>query len=185
MNNHGFSLFSIMLINSLASLLLWQHLQYLRSKDHIKDRTEIYLCFKSNHKINLNYIKKMKLFNHKISLLNKAILIPHLKVASLKLKKALQVTQDLQHVSYLKNLFFQKHCYLTHKALVLKNKPYKSSFEKLERSLGGLAKFEKRIWQMSLRSKKGILLRVQYDLKLGKTVKTEEVRSGSLSFFSL
>lgn len=140
-NNKGsLSLVSLAVLLMVISYFLTIILDKKRSNQEAKARSEVYLCIKSGLKLEKNYINKMDVFNK--GLLSSFLLmkspIPYVSQAAKITHSTLKVTQQMFHVSHLKQLYELSHCRLENKSQWFINQLY-SSTPFLKRGLSGQA----------------------------------------------
>ncbi|MFZ9000560.1 MAG: hypothetical protein ACO20H_04615 [Bacteriovoracaceae bacterium] len=179
LNNKGFSIFGVLLVNTLISLLILQFYQFKLSEDKIIDRSRIYLCFGKTVLLSQKYIKKMIIFNRAIKVNHKLSFMPQFKLQATVIKKALQSTQNIMHILFLKNIGTQEKCSLANKFKIIKNPPFLSSLTKLKRDFQGAARIRASRWEYRLRSQRGITLKAIFNINKPDDFKTEEVPTGS------
>lgn len=153
MNQRGDStLFCILLLFALSSLVILSSLELKRSYSLLKKRAHILLCVKETKGELHEYLKFMGRTNWAIENINRfsliTIFIPGLQGASLsgdKLKKALMHLQDAHLLLYFKtiNELKERGCPIDPRQLLT---PFELGIKGHKRDLEGAAKLRKKKW---------------------------------------
>jgi hypothetical protein len=153
MNQRGDStLFCILLLLALSSLVILSSLELKRSYSLLKKRAHILLCMKETKGELHNYLKFMGRTNWAIENINRvsfvAMFIPGLQIASLsgdKLKKTIMYLQDAHLLLYFKTIkeLKDKSCPIDPRQLLT---PFELGLKGYKRDLEGAAKLRKKKW---------------------------------------
>ncbi|MDH5582205.1 MAG: hypothetical protein OEY33_09900, partial [Bdellovibrionales bacterium] len=153
--------------------------QFRSTELKINDRSIHYLCFGKAVKTTNKYIEKTLHLNRLIKATNKVSLLPPLKVKAQIMKQSLQRLQDMFHILFLKNIGTQKYCSLISKLKIINKPPFLSSALGLKRDSQGAARISSLKWGFDFKSKRGIILKVIFNLKRLGDFKTEEIQNGN------
>lgn len=167
-NNRGeVSLIGLIVTIFIFTGFLISVLKMQETNIQIKNRATTYLCFKFILKRTEQYISKMAKLNLAIAGLTGTKFIPLVSVESEALRKAAKISQNILHISYLKNLVKNHYCKLPQTSSLIINLPYQTNkMAVLKRKIDGTVPIQRKEWKIYLPSKdKKFILVGNYQLK--------------------
>ncbi|MFX3675440.1 MAG: hypothetical protein ACN6I6_00230 [bacterium] len=170
-NERGSTTLLTMMLVSLLTLfcmytLLFARAQYVANLS----RARAYLCMKTQISTLEQYTSRMKVFNRSISISYKLSFIPKVKA----LHRALQVTQSIYHISFLKKFMIKGRCHFSQRLPFLYKFPYQHrALVYLKRNYDGAVKISKdQKWEVAITNytaakyeKPAFVLRAEFNFK--------------------
>ncbi len=159
------TLYGMMVLWCCSLLLILQLNMMINSLTNIKNRIQVYLCYRHQHYQQNNYIKKMSSLNRGIEILNLLLLIPPLSAEAQEGKDALIYIQMAVHLAYLKKMFTNPRCEWWQKIYYAKHLPYRTkNLIFLERNVEQLLILRSRKWENIIKGKENFGIKVKYTL---------------------
>ena len=150
----------------------------------IKVRSERYLCFKSQLIQSSNYIEKIKKIDNQILKLQTLLIIPILTKKIKWIIETIQIYQQFEHFSYLKNIIKDPLCDYINKTQLLYKLPFKTNLGKLARDYKGITIKRSQKWVLKnyghLPFELNALLKIS---RRNSLLKTREVAKLNSSFY--
>lgn len=165
-NGGQVTLYGIMTLWCCSLLLIYQLNHMINAITQIKNRIQVYLCYRHQNSQQNAYLFKMANANRGIELLNLLSLIPPLTATAQEGKTALIHLQWAIHLAYLKKMFTNPYCDWWQKTYYVKNLPYLNrNLIFLERDTQQLLILKAIKWSNFIKSKDLYGIKVQYMLE--------------------